>query len=57
MELRSRELKLRLLSKSTISQKRFTIQIINIAAPVLLVIIAGIIYGTIRKKIYTRHLQ
>jgi ABC-2 type transport system permease protein len=53
MELRSRELKLRLLSKYAIKQNRFKIQIINIAAPLLFVVIAGILYGIIRKKIYT----
>jgi ABC-2 type transport system permease protein len=54
MALRSRELKLRLLNKSVIRQNRFTIQLVNIAVPVLLVIIAGILYGIIRKYIYTR---
>ena len=54
MTLRSRELKLRLLNKSIIRQNRFTIQLVNIAAPVLLMIIAGILYGIIRKNIYTR---
>ena len=53
MELRSRELKLRLLSKYAIKQNRFKIQIINIAAPLLFVVIAGILYRIIRKKIYT----
>jgi gliding-associated putative ABC transporter substrate-binding component GldG len=54
MTLRSRELKLRLLDKTVIKQKRFMIQIINIAAPVLLVILAGFLYGIIRRKLYTK---
>jgi gliding-associated putative ABC transporter substrate-binding component GldG len=54
MALRSRELKLRLLNKSIIKQNRFTIQMLNIATPVLLVIFTGILYSIIRKKIYTR---
>ena len=54
MALRSREIKLRLLDKTVIKQKRFMIQLVNIAAPVLLVILAGLLYGIIRRKLYTR---
>jgi gliding-associated putative ABC transporter substrate-binding component GldG len=55
MALRSRELKLRLLDKTVIKQKRLIIQTINIAAPVLLVILAGFLYGVIRRKMYTKY--
>lgn len=55
MELRSRELKMRLLDKTTIKQKKALIRMVNTAAPVLFVIIAGLIYSIIRKKIYTIH--
>jgi gliding motility-associatede transport system auxiliary component len=55
MELRSREMKLRLLDKSRIRNEKLMWQIINITGPVLLVILAGIIYGIIRKKIYTKY--
>lgn len=55
MSLRSRELKLRLLSRSAIRKSRLTIQMVNIAVPVLLVIIGGIVYGMIRKKLYTKY--
>jgi ABC-2 type transport system permease protein len=54
MALRSREIKLRLLDKTVIKQKRFMIQLVNIAAPVLLVILAGLLYGIIRRKLYTK---
>jgi ABC-2 type transport system permease protein len=55
MALRSRELKLRLLDKTVIKQYKFMIQTVNIAAPVLLVILAGFLYGIIRKKLYTEY--
>ena len=54
MELRSRELKLRLLDRSAIKKERFKWQIINIAGPVLIVIIAGIIYNWLRRRKYTK---
>jgi ABC-2 type transport system permease protein len=54
MELRSRELKLRLLDGSAIKKERFKWQLINIAGPVLLVIIAGILYNWLRKRKYTK---
>jgi ABC-2 type transport system permease protein len=54
MELRSRELKLRLLDKTLIRQNRLMIQIINTGLPVVLVILAGIIYNYFRKKKYSR---
>lgn len=55
MELRSRELKLRLLDKSVIRQNRVMIQIINTTLPIILVIIAGIIYNFLRRKKYTKY--
>ncbi len=55
MELRSREMKLRLLDKSRIRDQRLIWQIINIAGPVLIVILAGIIYGIFRKRRFTKY--
>jgi ABC-2 type transport system permease protein len=55
MELRSRELKLRLLNKSLIKADRIKWQLINIISPVLLVIIAGLLYSYFRKRKYTRY--
>jgi ABC-2 type transport system permease protein len=55
MELRSRELKLRLLDKSVIRQKRVMIQIFNTILPVILVIISGIIFSFFRRKKYAKY--
>jgi ABC-2 type transport system permease protein len=54
MELRSRELKLRLLDGSAIKKERFKWQAINIAGPVLIVILAGLIYNWLRRRKYTK---
>lgn len=55
MELRSRELKLRLLNRSKLKSERLKWQLINIAGPVMLVILAGLIYRHFRKKLYTKY--
>ena len=55
MELRSRELKLRLLDRSVIRQKRFMIQIINTIFPIILVIMIGIIYNTFRRRKFAKY--
>ena len=55
MELRSREMKLRLLDKQKIRNEKILWQIINIAGPVLIVILAGLIYGAIRRYVYTKY--
>lgn len=52
MQLRSRELKIRLLDKSKVRNERMKWQIINIFGPVLLVIISGLIYNYLRKRKY-----
>lgn len=54
MELRSRELKLRLLDKTRIRNEKSRWQVINIVFPVIIVIAAGLIYNLIRKKIFAR---
>ena len=54
MDLRSRELKLRLLDSSVIKTERLKWQLINIVIPVLIVIIAGVIYNWLRKRKYTK---
>ena len=53
MELRSRELKLRLLNKAKVKTEKLQWQLINILGPVLIVIITGILYGYLRKRKYT----
>ncbi len=55
MELRSREMKLRLLDRNRIREERTFWQIINTTVPVLIVIISGIIWSFFRRKIYARH--
>jgi len=54
MVLRSREMKLRLLDKPRIKNERTMWQVINIILPVLLVIIAGLIYSFFRRRIYAK---
>lgn len=56
MELRSRELKLRLLNTHEIKTQRLKWQILNIAGPILVVILAGLFYNYFRKRSYTRYL-
>lgn len=55
MELRSRELKLRLLNTHEIKTHRLKWQIINIAGPILIVILSGLLYSYFRKRNYTRY--
>jgi ABC-2 type transport system permease protein len=54
MELRSRELKLRLLDTAKVKTEKFRYQLINIAGPVLIVILAGLLYNFFRRRTYTR---
>lgn len=53
MELRSREIKLRLLDRQKIRDKRILLQLINTAGPVLIIILTGLIFNFFRKKTYT----
>jgi ABC-2 type transport system permease protein len=53
MELRSRELKLRLLNTKIIKAEKIKWQIVNVAGPLAIVIFAGLIYSYFRKKRYT----
>jgi gliding-associated putative ABC transporter substrate-binding component GldG len=53
MQLRSRELKLRLLDTRLIKAERIKRQLINVMGPVIIVILAGLIYGYFRRKKYT----
>ena len=55
MELRSRELKLRLLNTAKIKTEKFKWQLINIAGPIMIVIMAGLLYSYFRRRNYTRY--
>jgi ABC-2 type transport system permease protein len=54
MELRSREIKLRLLNKSKIKSEKMEWQLINVLGPVLIVVLSGFIYNYLRKRKYTK---
>ena len=56
MELRSRELKLRLLNRQLVKAERTKWQLINILGPVLVVIGGGLTYNFLRKRKYTGQL-
>jgi ABC-2 type transport system permease protein len=53
MELRSRELKLRLLNTQMIKKERTKWQMINVVTPLLIVLLAGLIYTYLRREKYT----
>ena len=55
MELRSRELKLRLLNTSKIKTERLKWQLINMTAPILMVVLSGLLFSYFRRKNYTRN--
>ncbi len=54
MQVRSRDIKLRLLDKTKINNQRLKWQIINTILPILVIIILGIIFILLRKRKYTR---
>jgi ABC-2 type transport system permease protein len=55
MELRSRELKLRLLDNEKVKTEKLKWQLINIAGPIMIVLIAGFMYNYFRRRNYTRY--
>lgn len=54
ISIRSRELKLRLLDKTKINNSRIQWQIINVVAPVLIIVLLGAILIGLRKRKYSR---
>ncbi|MEI6752608.1 MAG: gliding motility-associated ABC transporter substrate-binding protein GldG [Paludibacter sp.] len=54
MQLRNREMKLRLLNKRLITDERLMWQLVNVLTPLILLLIFGIVYLIIRKRKYTR---
>jgi ABC-2 type transport system permease protein len=55
MELRSREVKLRLLNAKMIKSDKLKWQLINIIGPVLIVVLSGLIYNYIRNRKYSKY--
>ncbi len=53
ISVRSRDLKLRLLDKSKVEDSRLKIQLINVAFPLILVILFGVLQHYVRKRKYT----
>lgn len=53
MELRSREMKMRLIDRQKVRSSKGIWQLVNIAGPPLIVILAGILYAFLRKRLYT----
>ncbi len=53
MELRTRELRLRLLDRQRLREERTTWQVINLTVPFILIVAAGLIYNYIRKRLYS----
>ena len=54
IEVRSRELKLRLLDKTKTEKHQLTIQLVNIGLPVLLINLFALINGFVRKRKYSK---
>jgi ABC-2 type transport system permease protein len=54
MELRSREMKLRLLNKTKVKSEKTEWQLINVLGPVAVVILSGLLYNYFRKRKYTQ---
>ena len=52
-ETRNKDIVLRLLDSTKVKEQRSTWQFVNIALPVLLVILCGFIYQQLRKRKYT----
>lgn len=54
MQLRSKTLQMRLLNKAKVNKNITLLQVINVVIPVLLVVIAGIVYNILRRRKYTK---
>jgi ABC-2 type transport system permease protein len=54
LELRSRSLKLRLLNKQIISEQKLFWQITNIALPLFILVLVGLVYQYFRRRKYTK---
>lgn len=52
MESRSKEFKLRMLDRARITEERTLWQILNVAVPVLMIVVFGLIFNRLRKRRY-----
>ncbi|CAN5394730.1 gliding motility-associated ABC transporter substrate-binding protein GldG [soil metagenome] len=55
IETRNKEIKLRLLDKQRVRDHKLTWQVVNMAVPVLLVALFGLVYNFIRRRKYARN--
>lgn len=55
MEVRSRQLKIRLLDKTKVNKNKLTVQLVNTGLPIFLILCFGMIRAFIRKRKYTRN--
>lgn len=54
ISLRNREIKLRLLDQAKVKSEKLKWQLINVALPIFLILLAGFIQGYVRKRIYSK---
>lgn len=54
MESRAREVRLRMLDKSRVSQHKLSIQLVNVALPVIVLLVFGFIRFYVRKRKYSK---
>lgn len=54
LNLRSRELKIRLLNKDRVENERTMWQVINMLVPLIVLIVAGVVVAIIRRKLYKK---
>lgn len=54
LALRGREFKIRLLNRTKLGQERFKWQLINVGLPVILMLLAGFIFNTVRKAKFSK---
>ena len=52
MESRSKEFKLRMLNRAKITEQRTLWQMLNVAVPVLIILVFGLIFNALRKRRY-----
>ncbi len=53
MELRTRELQLRLLDRRKVREEKLKWQVVNLTVPFIMVVFLGVVYNSLRKRLYT----